>query len=85
VLDRPSPPESKPFWHPARRLRYPFAMQRKLVEGRRPSPARAGQTLDVVLMVTALLPLAAMALPQTRRIIGLVFELSCDLIAMPFL
>lgn len=51
----------------------------------RPSPARAGQTLDYVLMATALLPLAAMALPQTRRIIGLVFELTCDLIAMPFM
>jgi len=36
-------------------------------------------------MATALLPLIAMALPQTRRIIGLVFELSVDLIAMPFM
>jgi hypothetical protein len=60
-------------------------MQRRLTKRRRPSPARSGQTLDYVLMVTALLPLVAMALPQTRRIIGLVFELSCDLIAMPFM
>ncbi|QDT54697.1 hypothetical protein Pan44_27320 [Caulifigura coniformis] len=60
-------------------------MQRRLVKRRRSLPARAGQTLDYVLMATALLPLVAMALPQTRRILGLVFELTCDLIAMPFL
>jgi hypothetical protein len=60
-------------------------MQRRLTRRCRATSARAGQTLDYVLMVTALLPLVAMALPQTRRIIGLVFELTCDLIAMPFM
>ena len=60
-------------------------MQRRLTKRRRAPVARSGQTLDYVLMVTALLPLVAMALPQTRRIIGLVFELTCDLIAMPFM
>ncbi len=60
-------------------------MQRGLLNRRPRLPARAGQTLDYVLMVTALLPLAALALPQTRRLISLVFELTCDLIAMPFM
>jgi hypothetical protein len=60
-------------------------MQRRLTKRRRTLLARSGQTLDYVLMVTALLPLVAMALPQTRRIISLVFELTCDLIAMPFM
>jgi len=60
-------------------------MQRRIVNRRRSLPARAGQTLDYVLMATALLPLVAMALPQTRRILGLVFELTCDLIAMPLM
>jgi hypothetical protein len=60
-------------------------MQRRSQKRGRRWPARAGQTLDYVLMATALLPLIAMALPQTRRIIGLVFELSVDLIAMPFM
>jgi hypothetical protein len=60
-------------------------MQRRPIRRRFSTSARSGQTLDYVLMVTALLPLVALALPQTRRIIGLVFELTCDLIAMPFM
>ena len=60
-------------------------MQRCTVKRRISLPPRAGQTLDYVLVATAILPLVAMALPQTRRIIGLVFELTCDLIASPFM
>ncbi len=51
----------------------------------KPRPGRSGQTLDYVLMMTALLPLAALALPQTRRILALVYELTCDLVASPFM
>jgi hypothetical protein len=60
-------------------------MQRRLTKRGCESSARSGQTLDYVLMATALLPLVAMALPQTRRIISLVFEHTCELVAMPFM
>jgi hypothetical protein len=36
-------------------------------------------------MMTALLPLVAMALPQSRRIVALVYELTCVLVASPFM
>lgn len=60
-------------------------MQRCSVICRRLRSARAGSTLDYVLVITAILPFVALALPQTRRIMGLVFELTCDLVASPFL
>ena len=60
-------------------------MQRCSANNRRPPHNRAGSTLDYVLVVTAILPFVALALPQTRRIIGLVFELTCDLVASPFM
>ncbi len=60
-------------------------MQRCPVIRHRPRQPRAGQTLDYVLVATAILPLVALALPQTRRILGLVFELTCDLVASPFM
>jgi len=47
---------------------------------------RAGATtLDYVLVATAILPFVALALPQSRRIVSLVYELTCVLIASPFL
>jgi hypothetical protein len=46
---------------------------------------RGATTLDYVLVMTAILPLVALALPQSRRIVSLVFELTCVLIASPFM
>ncbi|MBX3441901.1 MAG: hypothetical protein KF774_05800 [Planctomyces sp.] len=42
-------------------------------------------TLDYVLLMTALLPFVALSLSPIRRIISLVYELTCVLIASPFL
>lgn len=41
--------------------------------------------MDYVLVATAILPFVALALPQSRRIVSLVYELTCVLIASPFL
>jgi len=35
--------------------------------------------------MTAILPFVALALPQGRRIVALVYELTCILIASPFM
>jgi hypothetical protein len=42
-------------------------------------------TLDYVLIMTALLPVVAMASTPSRRIVALVYELTCVLVASPFM
>jgi hypothetical protein len=61
-------------------------LRRELGSSASRRPDRLGATtLDYVLMMTALLPLVAMALPQSRRIVALVYELTCVLVASPFM
>lgn len=48
-------------------------------------PRLGATTLDYVLMMTALLPLVAMAWTPSRRIVALVYELTCVLVASPFM
>jgi hypothetical protein len=60
-------------------------MQRRLGRNTGCAKSRSGQTLDVVLMMTAILPFVALSLRPTRQIIALVYELTCDLVASPFM
>jgi hypothetical protein len=51
---------------------------------RKRSSRTGATTLDYVLMMTAILPFVALAMPQSRRIAALVYELTCVLVASPF-
>lgn len=49
-------------------------------------PARGGfSTLDYVLALAIVLPLLAVILPAGRRAMQLVFEMTCTLVAWPFM
>ncbi|MFG0335486.1 MAG: hypothetical protein ACF8TS_19170 [Maioricimonas sp. JB049] len=53
---------------------------------RRPVARRGGAAvLDYVLALGVVLPLLAIVLPISRRIMQLVFEMTCTLIAWPFM
>ncbi len=45
---------------------------------------RGASTVDYVLLLGLLLPMAAFALPVGKRIIELVFRMTCTLIGWPF-
>ena len=51
----------------------------------RPHRRRGAGTLEFVLALGVVLPLVAMAYPATRRMLQLVYEMTCTLISWPFL
>ncbi|QDU37280.1 hypothetical protein Mal4_15900 [Maioricimonas rarisocia] len=53
--------------------------------GRSISRRRGAAVLDYVLALGVVLPLLAIVLPMSRRIMQLVFEMTCTLIAWPFM
>jgi len=61
----------------------------KSVRGRRRSVwlhrRAAVATLDYILVLGVILPLAAIVIPQGIRIMRLVYEMTCVLIAWPFM
>jgi len=48
-------------------------------------PRRAVSTLDYILVLGIVLPLVAFMIPAGKRIITLVYEMICVLIAWPFM
>jgi hypothetical protein len=74
-----------PFWCEGRRFRILTNMHVRRRYQRCGSRRRGATTLDYVLLMTAILPFVALALPQGRRIVALVYELTCILIASPFM
>jgi hypothetical protein len=46
---------------------------------------RRGSTLDYVLVFTAIVPFVALTIPPSRKIVALVYELTCVLIASPIM
>jgi len=49
-----------------------------------PTPRRGAASLDYILVVGVILPLALIVIPVGRRIIQLVYEMICVMIAWPF-
>lgn len=60
-------------------------MQRRRSPSQKTSRREGATTLDYVLVMTALLPFVALSMPQARKIVSLVYELTCVLVASPFL
>ncbi len=46
---------------------------------------RGVATLDYVLLLGIVLPLLAIVIPQGRRMMQLVFEMTCTLVSWPFM
>lgn len=62
------------------------ALRRRLPDLERRGCRRAGvATLDYVLVLGIILPLAAIVIPAGKRILELVYEMICTLIAWPFM
>ncbi len=46
---------------------------------------RGAATLDYILVLGVVLPLLAIVIPQGRRMMQLVFEMTCALVSWPFM
>ncbi len=66
------------------RLRIPVRRQPANLAGRR-ALRRGSATLDYILVLGVVLPLLAIVIPQGRRMMQLVFEMTCALVSWPFM
>jgi len=55
------------------------------LQGSHASQRRGAATLDYVLVLGIILPLAAIVVPLGKRIIQLVYEMTCVWLAWPFM